>query len=346
MTGGFPSVTRIKLEQFTAFNSLDLRPSSGINVSVGANGTGKTHIMKVAYAACEATKDHVHLAEKLTRLFMPADGRIGRLVKRKRGGSLATAEVQLGTSVIRTSFSSLKIQPRSASIWWKGWKRWEQAPLNSVYIPVKEMLANAPGFRSLYAERRIHFEETYRDVLDRAYLPPPHGAPDAKRRKLLEKLRKVLEGRVRFQKEEFYLKSQQGRLEFSLLAEGLRKLGLLWLLIQNGTLPQGSVLFWDEPETNLNPRLFGPVIEILLELQRMGVQIFVATHDYLILKQLDLQATDQDQVQYHVLHRHESSRKLQCNTVDSYLEIDPNAIDDAFGEIYDLEIQRSIGHHQ
>ena len=88
----------------------------------------------------------------------------------------------------------------------------------------------------------------------------------------------------------------------SLLAEGLRKLGLLWLLIQNGTLLQGSVLFWDEPETNLNPRLFGPVVEILLELQRQGVQIFIATHDYLILKQLDLQTTDKDQVAYHALY--------------------------------------------
>ena len=48
----------------------------------------------------------------------------------------------------------------------------------------------------------------------------------------------------------------------------------LWLLIQNGTLTEGSVLFWDEPETNLNPKLFGPVVEILLELQRQGVQIF------------------------------------------------------------------------
>ena len=343
MNNDFPSVTRIKLDQFTAFDALDLRPSPGINVLVGANGTGKTHIMKVAYAACEATKDDVHFAEKLTRLFMPAQGRIGRLVKRKRGAGNAVVEVQLGSSVIRTSFSRLPKQPRPASVWRPRWKR---AQLHSVYIPVKEMLANAPGFRSLYAERRIHFEEMYRDVLDRAYLPPLHGAPDARRRNLLEKLRKALEGKVGVQNEEFYLSSRQGRLEFSLLAEGLRKLGLLWLLIQNGTLPQGSVLFWDEPETNLNPRLFGPVIEILLELQRMDVQVFIATHDYVILKQLDLQTTGQDQVQYHVLHRHEASKELQCNTVGSYLEIDPNSIDGAFGEIYDLEVRRSIGNRQ
>jgi hypothetical protein len=48
------------------------------------------------------------------------------------------------------------------------------------------------------------------------------------------------------------LSNKQG--EFILLAEGFRKLGLLWLLLQNGTLLNGSVLFWDEPETNLNPK--------------------------------------------------------------------------------------------
>ena len=45
-------------------------------------------------------------------------------------------------------------------------------------------------------------------------------------------------------------------IEFTLLAEGLRKLGLLWLLIRNGSLKPGAVLFWDEPETNLNPKLY------------------------------------------------------------------------------------------
>ena len=152
----------------------------------------------------------------------------------------------------------------------------------------------------------------------------------------------MLEGNVAARNDEFFLRSRQGILEFTLLAEGLRKLGLLWLLIQNGTLLQGSVLFWDEPETNLNPRLFGPVVEILLELQRQGVQIFLATHDYLILKQLDLQTTDKDQVVYHALYRDETDEVI-CKSTESYLDIAPNAIADAFSDVYDLEIQRSLG---
>ena len=44
------TITRVKLENFTVFESLDLEPSPGINVLLGANGTGKTHLMKLCYA--------------------------------------------------------------------------------------------------------------------------------------------------------------------------------------------------------------------------------------------------------------------------------------------------------
>ena len=39
-------LTSIELKRFTAFSDLTLHFSPGINVLVGANGTGKTHIPK------------------------------------------------------------------------------------------------------------------------------------------------------------------------------------------------------------------------------------------------------------------------------------------------------------
>ena len=336
------AITRIRLERFTAFESLALSPSPGVNAFLGANGTGKTHLMKVAYAACDARNSGTRFPDKLVRLFLPSNRSLGRLVKRRRGRSKAIAEIAWGIPHIRTTFSNLVRSPDSAQV---SQRRGLDRHGPSVYIPVKEMLANAPGFRSLYAARNIHFEEIYSDILDRAFLPPLLGAPDLPRRQLLDTLRKALEGKVWYEGEEFFLGSKRGRLEFTLLAEGLRKLGLLWLLIQNGTLTEGSILFWDEPETNLNPKLFGPVVEILLELQRQGVQIFIATHDYLILKQLDLQTRGDDQVSYHALYRDDKVGDLVCNTTDSYRDIDPNAISDAFSDVYDREIRRSLGEH-
>ena len=219
---------------------------------------------------------------------------------------------------------------------------WNFSPSFANYIPAKDMLANAPGFRSLYATREVHFEETYLDILDRAYLPALRNPAQYVSAETLERLEAELGGKVTIHGEEFFLSGEQGEIEFTLLAEGLRKLGLLWLLIRNGSLKPGAVLFWDEPETNLNPKLYGVVVEVLLELQRLGVQVFLATHDYVILKELDLQAKDGDKVAFHSLYRSEETGEIACHSTDRFLQIHPNAIAEAFDSIYDREIKRNL----
>ena len=334
------TITRLKLERFTAFEALDFKPSPGINVLVGANGTGKTHLMKIAYAACDVSKTDIGFAEKIVRVFMPSGGAIGRLVKRRGAGSSCAVHIHSGDRRLGVSFSTRTKAAKSATV--NGEPCWRAAPVESVYIPVKEMLANAPGFLSLYAQREIHFEEVYEDILHRAYRPALRGSMPGERKRLLTVLQKAINGKVYERNEEFFLRSRKIDLEFSLLAEGMRKLGLLWLLIQNGALPEGSVLFWDEPETNLNPKLFGSVIEILLELQRMGVQIFIATHDYAVLKELDLRKKKRDKLAFHSLYRDDDG-EIDCQTVGTYLDIHPNTIAEAFTDLYDREVERSLG---
>ena len=65
------------------------------------------------------------------------------------------------------------------------------------------------------------------------------------------------------------------------------------------------------------------MIEVLLELQRLGVQVFLATHDYVILKELDLQAKEGDKVAFHSLYRDPESGEIACHTTDKFLEIPP-----------------------
>lgn len=334
-------ITRIRLERFTAFAELDLELSPGINVFVGANGTGKTHVMKLMYAACDITKSKLSFAEKLIRVFLPSGRALGRLVKRQQASSTCSIELSRGRNKLRTYFSNHAKRPDSAKV--TGINKWSAVPVESVYVPVKEMLSNAPGFRSLYSQRDIHFEEVYSDILDRAYLPALKGATDKTRKRLLTILQKAIQGKVTVKEEEFFLKNKQGDLEFPLLAEGMRKLALLSLLIQNGTLLKGSVLFWDEPETNLNPKLYGVLIEILLELQRTGVQVFLATHDYVILKEIDLRKKDNDEVKFHSLYHDSPTGELKCHTAARYLDIHPNAIAEAFADLYDREVKRSLG---
>lgn len=336
------TLTRLKLKNFTAFAALDVEFSPGINIFIGTNGTGKTHVLKVAYAACDVSNPGGGLAEKLLATFLPYEGRLGRLAHRRSSSTRASLEVHRESleNPLRMTFTNHSKGANTGKVY--GLKKWREHSIESAYIPVKEMLANAPGFRSLYAARQIHFEEIYADILDRAYLPILRGKTDATRKKLLERLQEAIEGKVEVSGETFFLKDKRGKLEFSLLAEGMRKLALLWLLIQNGTLQRGSVLFWDEPESNLNPKVMGTLVAILLELQRLGVQIFIATHDYVLLKEFDLQTTATDHLRFHALYR-DSVGSLQHSTAENLLGIDHNAIAETFLSLYDREVERSLG---
>lgn len=337
---------KIKFEKFTAFENLEVNFSPGINIFVGENGTGKTHILKAAYAACDISKSQKNLAEKVTKVFLPSGEQIGRLAKRTPVSTQGYMEIHrrlngAGKSIsIRLSLSNHTKLPEKATVS-GAYKQWQEEPLVSVYIPVKDMMANAPGFRSLYSLRHIHFEEVYADIIDRVFLDTLRGPVDSPRKMLLDILQGAMEGKVISKKEEFFLKNKQGELEFTLLAEGIRKLALLWVLIQNGTLLQGSVLFWDEPETNLNPKLMRTVVEILIQLQRMGVQILLTTHNYIILKEFDLQIDAGDKLLFHSLYR--KNDEIEVSSTKSYLAISPNTIDDTFGSLVDREISKSMG---
>ncbi|MDL2268639.1 AAA family ATPase [Desulfosarcina sp. OttesenSCG-928-A07] len=336
---------KIKFEKFTAFEKLEVKFSPGINVFVGENGTGKTHILKAAYAACDIAKSKGGFAEKTNNVFYPSNKQIGRLVKRSSVSSNGSLEVvrklDNGKKIaLRLSLSNHTTKPEKAKISGSS-KVWTESPMEAAYIPVKDMMANAPGFRSLYEEREIHFEEIYVDIIRKAFLPLLKGPTDRPRKRLLESLQDAMDGKVVAKNEEFFLRSKHGELEFTLLAEGFRKMGLLWILIQNGTLLNGSVLFWDEPETNLNPRLMKTVVGILIELQRLGVQIFLTTHDYVILKEFDLQAKKDDNILFHSLYRTQDTGEIEVASTDDYLKISPNAIDDTFGDLVTREIQKA-----
>ena len=336
------TITRIKLSNFTAFQMLDLRASKGINILIGANGTGKTHVMMAAYSACDISRTGKSFAEKLAATFMPYEDRLGRLARRRTKSTNAYVEVVRDGAKIKTAFSNHTREHATART--TGRKRWCEEPIECAFIPVKEMLANAPGFRSLYAARQVHFEEIYADIVDRAYVPPPRGPQGATRKKLLRSLGKAIDGKVETTGETFFLKNKHGKLEFSLLAEGMRKLALLWKLIQNGTLEGGAVLFWDEPEANLSPKVMRPLVEILLDLQREGVQIFLATHDYVLLKEFDLLSSAQDEVVFHSLFRDEED-VVQYESAARFSEIHHNAIVDTFASLYDRELARSFEDH-
>ena len=136
----------------------------------------------------------------------------------------------------------------------------------------------------------------------------------------------------------FYLKpGTQAKLEFNLVAEGLRKIALLWQLIKNGTLEKGSVLFWDEPEANINPKYIPVLAELLIMLETEGVQIFVSTHDYFLSKYIEVKRRQDSKVQYISLYKNENNKVL-CEIAPEFELLEHNAIMDTFRQLYREEI--------
>ena len=188
----------IKFHNFTAFDKLDVQFSPGINVFIGENGTGKTHILKASYAACVITKTKGDFAEKINNVFYPSGKQINRLIKRSGKSTAGSVEIfrkiDKRSASIKLSFSSHITKPEKTTLTGTT-KIWKANPLEAVYIPVKDMMANTPGFSSLFDAREIHFEEIYVDIIRKAFLPMLKGPTDKERKCLLEIYRKRCQGK-------------------------------------------------------------------------------------------------------------------------------------------------------
>ncbi|MCY4509914.1 MAG: AAA family ATPase, partial [Acidobacteria bacterium] len=105
------ALTRVELEQFTAFATLKLDLCRGINVLIGANGTGKTHLMKVCYVACDVSRSPADdFIRKLVGVFMPSGRSLRRLV-RQQGGADGEAAIRVWRGALKLE-ASFRSRPR------------------------------------------------------------------------------------------------------------------------------------------------------------------------------------------------------------------------------------------
>lgn len=335
-------LTRIDAENFTVFGKISIPFCKGLNILVGENGVGKTHIMKLAYAACQASKHDVSFSQKSVFLFRPDSSSIGRLVNRnKSGNNIAKVSVESDTAKIEMSFTA-KTKKWEAEI--KAEEKWEKqmTDLSSVFISAKEILSNAWNLDAAVKMGNVEFDDTYLDIIAAAKIDISKGVDTTTREKCLDTLQKINKGKVYLQDDRFYLKpGNKAKLEFNLLAEGLRKIALLWQLIKNGTLEKGAILFWDEPEANINPKYIPILAELLIMLEQEGVQIFVSTHDYFLTKYIKIKKLKDSNVQYISLYKDKNN--IMCEVEKEFELLEHNAIMDTFRQLYEDEIKGILG---
>lgn len=341
------AITKIDIENFTVFANETIEFNNGINVLIGENGTGKTHIMKLLYSACQSTSSSVSFSNKIVRCFLPDDYRIGRL--RNRDYKNKTTNVKIygygdGSKNTKTMSISFSNYTRKWEADVEGEDSWENEfnSLNSVFIPAKEILSNAYNLSAAVERGNVIFDDTYIDIINSAKIDISSDTEQISKEKQLKKIEKIIDGKVIYniKNDEFYLKKGRDLLEFNLVAEGVRKIALLWQLIKNGTLKKGSILFWDEPEANINPIHIPLIVEILIELQENGVQIFISTHDYILAKYFDVKVQDSKKILFHSLF--EDKYKVRCESCSKFKDLEQNTIRDTFIQLYKDEVERAL----
>lgn len=157
----------LNIKNLTVFPESNLDFSKQINVIIGENGTGKTHLLKIIYSALATSWEEgrnptrnsptktlmqSRLAEKLVNVFRPES--LGRLARRKQGRE--RCDIQLFFENPQFDFAfSFSTQSQTEVLLEKVPESW--LDIASIYLPTRELLTIFPNFVSLYEGHYLKF---------------------------------------------------------------------------------------------------------------------------------------------------------------------------------------------
>lgn len=276
------------LQNFMAFKNFKASWSPEINIISGENGRGKTALIKIMYALAKAwlnsgTKNKANkiFTEKIANTFKPENGNIGRIVQRKQNPEECVCEISIeehGTP-IKTAFG-----PKAKShIETLTYPSVNEPEASVVYIPPSEIISAVENFRFLYEDMHIAFDETYYDLVKALDRPLTKQQKTLEQKQILSAVNEIINGSVTQNGNRFYIRTKTDKnVEMALVPESHRKLATIAQLILNGSLHEKTILFWDEPETNMDHEMTRLTADIAMLLAKTGTQIFITTHDYFL----------------------------------------------------------------
>jgi predicted ATPase len=352
-------IDKLTTKNFSVLKNQTFSFARGINVVIGTNASGKSHLLKLVYSLTRwsyemhqrdksARPDKATQQKELGRKLMAVFGceTVGRLATRAQG--VKRAEVSLKFRGDRQAHCAFNFTTRAKSevILEKAPEHF--SPAEAVFFPTKEVMSMFPGFASLYRERELQIDETYYDLCLALEKPLSRGPRLEQVRPMLEQAEEIIGGRVTHSNGRFYLTQPgEGIFEMPLVAEGYRKLAMIAYLLANGTLTRQSILFWDEPETNLNPAAMTRLAALLSAIARNGTQLFIATHSLFLMRELSLLLATPEyegvDARYFALDPQGAGQGVRVITGDSADEIEPIAALEAEIEQSERYLQAEAG---
>ncbi len=338
-------IQALRVQNFTCFEDVSFEFSTGINLFIGENGTGKTHILKLLYAMISHNKGAIY--DKIENTLKALSQQFLRVNTAK---SEVMIQIENQDYIVEFDNKNLHIEHKQGT---KIFLSDEMRSIlhgditkfnsNALFIPCVEMLSLYPGFIFAYNKRENSFDETHYDLALALNANPLKNSSLKEAEELSAIIEKELNIKVIMENDKFYIvfKNDKNRkVAAPLAAEGIKKLGQMIYLIRNGSLTKETILFWDEPEVNLNPKYIRLVADFLMTLARQGIQIFVATHDYLLTHYLSSHAeyqevTNAPPMKFFSFYKTENGTAIE--TANTIAGIQNNVLLDEYSALYDLE---------
>lgn len=318
--------------------------SDHVNVIVGKNDSGKTLLLKSMYVALRSLETFKRGKEPKTfkkildeKLFWTFQlDKLGELVRKGADDNKMRFEAKIDDHPLLFHFTSSAVKGVGDCS-----EALEPRNNNTIFIPAKEVLTIEKVVRkSREIDREFGFDDTYLDLINYLDKPPLKGGG-----KYVTEARKDLKNLlggeiVHDQKKGWYFKKGNAQFDIQIAAEGVKKIAILDRLIANKVINKGAVLMIDEPESHLHPRAIIFFMDILKNLSKQGVQIFMSTHSYFIIKKLALLAREEDwPVRLLSLAEREDGTVTKHNLQDGVPDI---PIIEAAVELYQAELEQAM----
>lgn len=301
-------IRKLSVEGITVFPTQEVfRFAPGMNIIIGGNDSGKSHLMKLCYAICKWSCGGsrrelpvVWAEEKRLRLDLL------RVFGTRDLTGLTSRSVRNCTASVHASLSGDKVPPGSAELEFNFREGHEEEGLSIQKMPERHLVNNAVFLapREVLSIYPCYMQagKRYPELLDsaswelcRALETEPTESPVPIMSGVMRQIEQLLSGKLLRINGRFYLqRTGQEPLELNLVAEGFKRIGTLGLLIGNGTVRPGTCLFWDEPEMNINAQHLPRLVSIMMMLCRAGIQLILTTHSLFLLRELVIQLAEKD----------------------------------------------------
>jgi len=112
--------------------------------------------------------------------------------------------------------------------------------------------------------------------------------------KCADNLEEKLQGKFKAANSDLIFENSNGQsISKSLVSFGMTNLGIFQAVLSKNIINKGSIVFIDEPESNLHPEWQAILANILVELAKNGVYVIVTTHSSDMLKAFEISTQEQ-----------------------------------------------------